>query len=277
MVEEEDLREAMPIIARTGLPLLVHAELPTYLREPAGNSYPGYLASRPHESEVEAVRLLIRLCREYRCHVHIVHLSSAEALPDIGAARAEGLPLTVETCPHYLCLSAEEIPEGATEFKCAPPIREASNRELLWRALGAGLIDLIATDHSPCPPEMKLRDSGDFPKAWGGIASLSVALPLIWTEASRRGFTISDVVRWMSEGPVSLAGLNDRKGRIAAGFDADFAVFDSRQGWKIDANDLYFRHPVSPYLGHKVNGKVTRTIVRGRTVFDGHSFCEAGV
>jgi allantoinase len=277
MVNESDLREAMPLIARTGLPLLVHAEHPDVLRPPLGNDYPSYLASRPHASEVEAIRLLVRLCREYHCRIHIVHLSSAEALPDIEAARAEGLPFTVETCPHYLCLAAEEIPAGATEYKCAPPIRESANRELLWKALAAGVIDLIATDHSPCPPELKLRSSGDFNKAWGGIASLSVALPLLYTEVCRRGFSIVDIARWMSTAPAALSGLSHRKGAIAAGFDADFTLFDPDPEWRIEVHDLHFRHPVSPYLGRTVKGKVRNTIVRGRTVFDSGLFPGRGV
>lgn len=265
MVGEAALREAMPVIARTKLPLLVHAEHPDYIRAPLGADYACYLASRPAESEVEAIRLLIQLCRETGCRVHIVHLSAADALPDIEAARSEGLPVTVETCPHYLLLSAEEIPEGATEYKCAPPIRGAFNRERLWEALLSGTIDLIATDHSPCPPEMKLRDSGDFSKAWGGIASLSVAFPLMWTEALERRVPIEQLVRWMSSAPAELAGLS-RKGRIAPGCDADLVVFDPDAEWTITVNDLHFRHPVTPYLGRRVRGKVLKTIVRGRLV-----------
>lgn len=274
MVSEADLREAMPIIASTNLPFLVHAEHPEYVSAPAGSDYASYLASRPPESEVAAISLLIELCRETRCHVHIVHLSAAEALPDIEAARAEGLPLTVETCPHYLLLSAEEIPEGATEYKCAPPIRGASNRERLWQALQAGTIDLIATDHSPCPPALKCRESGDFSKAWGGIASLSVAFPLMWTEASRRGIAIDRLLRWMSSAPAELAGLADAKGKIAAGYDADLVIFDPARNWTITVEDLHFRHAVTPYLGRAVKGKVRKTIVGGRTVFSDGAFWE---
>jgi allantoinase len=276
MVGEHDLREAMPIIAQSGLPLLVHAEHPGYLCTPSdgvnASSYATYLDSRPPESELEAIRLLIKLCREFRCPIHIVHLSSAKALPEIQAARAESLPITVETCPHYLCLSSEEIPDGATEHKCAPPIRDAANRELLWQALRDGLIDLIATDHSPCPPELKLSESGNFLEAWGGIASLSVALPLIWTEARRRGFAIDHVVRWMSQAPASLAGIDARKGLIAPGYDADFVIFDADQESQLTSDNLHYRHPVSPYLGRTVRGKVIKTILRGEIAFDNGSF-----
>ncbi len=193
MVTEEDLRVAMPIIAQSGLPLLVHAELPGPI-EQAGRQltgadmrrYTNYLLSRPDSAEVEAIRLIIRLCREYGCRVHIVHLATGSALADLRAARAEGLPITVETCPHYLFFSSEEIPDGGTAFKCAPPIRGGENRELLWRALQAGEIDLIGTDHSPCPPELKRTETGDFKAAWGGIASVSLALSAVWTAASKR-------------------------------------------------------------------------------------------
>lgn len=277
MVSEADLREAMPIIARTGLPFLVHAEHPGYVSAASGRDYASYLRSRPEECEVQAIRLLIDLCRETGCRVHIVHLSAASALPDIEAARAEGLQLTVETCPHYLCLTAEEIPDGATEYKCAPPIRGAANRELLWRALIEGTIDLVATDHSPCPPEMKLRDAADFSKAWGGIASLSVAFPLLWAEAVQRGVCMDRLIQWTSSAPAALAGLERRKGKIAPGCDADFAIFDSDAEWTIGVEDLHFRHPVTPYLGRTVRGKIVKTIVRGRTVFEGGTFFAGGL
>jgi len=202
MVTEADLRLAMPVLAGIGLPLLVHAEDPAVV---TGNyhDYASYLRSRPDEAEIAAIRLLIALCREYRTRVHIVHLSTAQVITMLEAARSEGLPITVETCPHYLYFNAESIPPHATEFKCAPPIRGAANQELLWEALRRGTLDLVATDHSPCPPAMKNRPDEDFCKAWGGIASLSVALPAMWTAASKRGFNISYLVRWMSEGPAT--------------------------------------------------------------------------
>ena len=276
MVGETDLREAMPIIANTGLPLLVHAEVPRpveaaerlLLGEGADWSrYVNYLRSRPDQAERDAVHLLIELCREYRCHVHIVHLATAQAVAELTAAREEGLPITVETCPHYLYFAAESVPDGATMFKCAPPIRRAANRELLWQALGSRSIDLIATDHSPCPPEMKGLKEGNFRTAWGGIGSVSVALPAVWTGASARGFEVRDVVRWMSEQPAQLAGLQSCKGKIALGYDADFAVFDPAIEWTVTPESLHFRHPISPYLGQRLKGEVAATFVRGVCVF----------
>jgi allantoinase len=204
MIDEQQLRLALPHVAEAQLPLLVHAELDGPLRTAAAKlidadwkQYSTYLASRPEEAELEAIDLMIRLCREFGCRIHIVHLSAASALDRLRSARAEGLPLTVETCPHYLHLSAEQIPAGATLFKCAPPIREQANRERLWTGLATGVIDMVVTDHSPCPPAMKRLDEGNFQRAWGGIASLSVSLPILWTEAKKRGFTWNDIVRWM--------------------------------------------------------------------------------
>jgi allantoinase len=267
MVTEADLRLAMPILAGIGLPLLVHAEDPAVVTGDY-HDYASYLRSRPDEAEVAAICLLIALCREYRTRVHIVHLSTAEAIPMLEEARAEGLPMSVETCPHYLYFSAESIAPRATEFKCAPPIRGRANQTQLWEALRRGTIDLVATDHSPCPPAMKNRPDGDFYTAWGGIASLSVALSAIWTAASQRGFDIADVVRWMSEAPAALAGLERRKGCIAPGYDADFVIFDSEAEFEVTPEKLHFRHPVSPYIGQKLRGRIESTIVRGHTTAD---------
>lgn len=281
MICEEDLRTAMPVIAATGLPLLVHAEDPAILSSAETNasddprSYMNYLRSRPDEAESAAIELLIRLSRETGCRVHIVHLASAATLSILRHARADGLPLTVETCPHYLYFAAEEIPDGATHFKCAPPIRRAANRELLWGALRDGLIDVIATDHSPCPPEMKRLDEGDFLHAWGGIASLSVALPATWTVANNRGFAITDIVRWMSEKTADLAGIDSKKGRIAPGLDADFVVFDPDESFVVRASDLYFRHPISPYVGERLKGRVKMTLLRGTEVFEDGKFLDS--
>jgi allantoinase len=191
------------------------------------------------------------------------------------AARSEGLPISVETCPHYLYFNAESIPPGATEYKCAPPIRGVANQELLWEALRRGTIDLVTTDHSPCPPAMKNRPDGDFSEAWGGISSLSVALPAMWTAASQRGFDIADVVRWMSAAPAALAGLEGHKGRIAPGYDADFVVFDSEAEFEVTPEFLQFRHAVSPYVGQKVRGRVELTIVRGHMTANALG-CECG-
>jgi allantoinase len=189
------------------------------------------------------------------------------------AARAEGLPVSVETCPHYLHFCAEEIPDGATLCKCAPPIRSRNNREKLWQGLKDGIIDLVATDHSPCPPAMKRLEEGNFSTAWGGISSLSIALPVIWTEASRRGFTLSNIARWMCEEPARLAGCNARKGRIAEGYDADLVIFDPEAEFVVTEERLYYRYPVSPYLGEKLRGVVRATYLRGQLVFRSGQFC----
>jgi allantoinase len=270
-VDEGELRAAAPHIARTGLPLLVHAELPEFLAPADADAdprnYETWLRSRPDQAEVEAIRLMIRLCREYGFRLHIVHLATAEALPDIRRAKEEGLPLTVETCPHYLHFAAEEIPDGSTLHKCAPPVRSAADREQLWGAVREGLIDLIATDHSPCPPAMKHRDTGNFLTAWGGIASVSVALPVVWTGMRARGFNLADLARLLSQKPAQLAGLERRKGAIAPGYDADFVVFDPEGERIVTAPDLYTRHAISPYLGERLFGTVTATYLRAKAVF----------
>jgi allantoinase len=274
-VGEADLRDAMSVLRDHGLPLLAHAELDlgpdSGIAAPADpRVYAGYLASRPCRWEDAAIRLLIDLCRETHCAVHIVHLASAAAIPMIRAARDEGLPLTVETCPHYLCLEAETIPDGATSFKCAPPIRERGNRDALWTALFDGVIDAIVSDHSPCPPAMKLAERGDFMAAWGGIASLQHGLPVVWTEAARRGARLDQLAAWMSAAPARLAGRQRSKGRISAGYDADLVVWDPDAPFTVAADDLYYRHRLSPYVGAALRGRVHRTIVRGHEIFDGH-------
>ena len=274
MVTEEDLRAALPHVALTGLPLLVHAELAgpvdaatARLAHADWKSYATYLQSRPDEAELSAIRMMLSLCREYRFRLHIVHLSTSRALPELRAARQEGLALSVETCPHYLHLAAEEIENGTTVCKCAPPIRSRENRETLWQGLKEGVIDLVATDHSPCPPSMKRLDEGDFRAAWGGISSLSLALPLMWTEAARRGFTLIDIARWMAQGPARLAGCHERKGSIAAGYNADLVVFDPDAQFKVIKERLHYRHLLSPYLGETLRGVVKATYLRGQRVF----------
>ena len=279
VVTERELRLALPHVARTGLPLLAHAELAGPIDRAAAalasadwSRYSTYLQSRPDEAELEAIRLMLSLCREYGFRVHIVHLSSSHALPEIRAARAEGLPISVETCPHYLHLSAETIANGATLNKCAPPIRSRENREKLWEGLKDGTIDFVVTDHSPCPPVMKRLQKGNFRTAWGGIGSLSVALPLMWTEASKRGFTLADVAHWMSSGPSRLAGCDTRKGRIAPGYDADFVIFEPEREFVVTEDRLHYRHTVSPYLGETLHGVVKATYLRGNPVFSEGAF-----
>jgi allantoinase len=274
MVGDHDLRTALPHLARTGLPLLVHAELAApidtataHLADADWRSYATYLQSRPDEAEVSAIRMMLSLCRQYDFHLHIVHLSSGQALPELRAARSEGLGVTVETCPHYLHFAAEDIPDAATLCKCAPPIRSRENRDILWQALRDGVIDLVATDHSPCPPAMKGLEKGSFKTAWGGISSLSVALSVMWTEASRRGFTLMDIVRWMAEGPAGLAGCQSRKGRIATGYDADLVIFDQDATFRVAPERLHYRYPLSPYLGETLCGVVKATYLRGQCVF----------
>ena len=273
-IDAAELERALPTLAELGLPLLVHAELAgpidaarAALEGADWRRYATYLASRPDEAELAAIRLLLRLCRMYRFPLHIVHLSTAMALPELRAARAEGLPLTVETCPHYLAFAAEEIVEGDTLKKCAPPVRGQANRELLWEALAEGTIDLVATDHSPCPPAMKGTREGRFDQAWGGIASLSVALPVMHTEARRRGFTLDDLSRWMCAGPARLAGMERCAGALMPGREANFVRFAPDEEWTVRAEDLHFRHPVSPYVGARVRGRVKATYLRGDLVW----------
>lgn len=273
-VGESDLRAAAPIIARLGVPLLVHAEDPAVLlrapRIPPGSErkHSAHLASRPREAEQRAIELIIRLVNEFGFRAHIVHLASADALAALRDARSGGLPMTVETCPHYLTFASEDIPDGATRFKCAPPIRERDNRERLWVALRSGDIDLIASDHSPSPPEGKCLDTGDFARAWGGIASLQVSLPATWTAASARGFTLEDLARWMCEAPARLAGLDHRKGRIAEGYDADLVIWRPDSEFIVRGNGLFHKHPFSAYEGRTLRGTVERTMVRGKWVFE---------
>jgi allantoinase len=226
-------------------------------------SYLKYLRSRPPEAEIEAIALLLRECRRTRTRTHVVHLSAAGGLETIARAHDEALPLTAETTPHYLKLEAETIPDGATAFKCAPPIRGHENRERLWKGLRDGLIDFVVSDHSPCTPELKKLDVGDFEGAWGGIASLQIGLPVVWTEARARGAPIADVSRWMSEGPAKLAGLA-RKGTIAAGNDADLVVWRPEETFVVRASELLHKNKVTPYEGQTLFGVVQRTYLRGQ-------------
>ena len=279
MIDREQLERALPAIADSGLPLLVHAELAgpidsamERLRDADWQKYATYLASRPDEAELEAIRLMIQLCRQYGFRLHIVHLSTAHVLRELQAARAEGLPITVETCPHYLHFAAEEIADGATLLKCAPPIRGRGNRAALWQGLRAGIIDFVVTDHSPCPPEMKRMEEGRFDLAWGGIASLSVALPVVWTDAVQRGFTLDDMARWMSAAPAALAGMGHRAGALEAGREANFMVFDPDAEFVVTSARLHYRHAISPYLGETLRGVVEATYLRGEPVFRAGEF-----
>ena len=274
MIDREQLERALPAIAESGLPLLVHAELAgpidaarETLRDADWRRFSTYLASRPDEAELDAIRLMIHLCREFGVRIHIVHLATSQALSLLKAARAEGLPITAEACPHHLHFAAEEIADGATLLKCTPPIRSRANREALWQGLREGSIDLIATDHSPCPPEMKRVDEGRFDLAWGGIASLSVALSVVWTDAVQRGFGLEEIARWMSAAPAALAGFGDRIGTIEAGREANFIVFDTEAQFAVTPDKLHYRHPISPYMGETLSGVVDATYLRGQPIY----------
>ena len=336
-VDETDLRAALEKLRGTGLPLLAHAEVAgpvdaatQVLHRMSADwcKYSTYLRSRPEAAEIEAIALLIRLAEEFQTPIHIVHLSSAQALPLLESARERGVPVTVETCAHYLWFEAAEIPDGATQYKCAPPIRDAGNREALWNALNEGLIEMVITDHSPCPPALKLHaemrlpaqpgyenvamktaselaklmhfpderiedlkaaltqavldaidhgqsninvslgdETGRWDKAWGGIASLGLALPVLWTGMKQRGIGLERIAEWMAAAPARLAGMSGRKGVITVGADADFAVFDPKANWTVAPSDLYFRHKLSPYLGVELQGRVLETWLRGAPVF----------
>jgi allantoinase len=271
-VTEEDLREAMPELTRLGAMLIVHAELPGSIRTDATDGdYRSFLNSRPRSAENDAIELMIRLSREFDTRVHIVHLSSAEALPQLRAAQVAGVKITAETCPHYLHFTAETVPDGATEFKCCPPIREESNREELWDGLRDGTIDFVVSDHSPCPGEMKLRDTGDFMKAWGGIASLQLRLPVVWTEARGRGFSLEDVTRWLCAHPARQVSFAPQKGSIAAGSNADLVIWNPDQEFIVAASSLHHRHKITPYEGEVLSGVVEKTFLRGQKIYDmGH-------
>ena len=273
-VTEEDLGKAMPVIAAYGLPLLVHCELSSRVSHSplATRHYPDYLASRPKKWEDDAIALMIRLCREYNCRTHIVHLSSADSIVQITKAKQEGLPLTVETGQHYLYFTSEEIKEGQTQFKCAPPIRERSNREQLWQALKDGIIDFVATDHSPAPPELKENDSGDFMKAWGGISSLQLALPVLWTAAAEHGSGLTELASWLCEKPSRLPGLQQEKGRIAKGYDADLVVWNPEASFTVTKEMIHHKHKTTPYLNKELFGVVEQTWLKGEKVFDDGKF-----
>jgi allantoinase len=266
-----DLSDSLREIERIGAVLLVHAEDPKWIRAAAPGSnrvYAEYLATRLPRAEDDAVTLLARLCRETGARIHVVHLSSAGAIPEIARARAEGLPLSAETCPHYLFFAAEEIPDGATEFKCAPPIRDRANRERLWVGLESGAVEMVVSDHSPSPPEGKSRDTGDFLSAWGGISSLQLRLPVVWTAARRRGHSFERLTEWLCAAPARLPGLEGSKGAIAPGSDADFVVWNPDETFEVTPESLHHRHKLSPYLGRTLAGVVEATYLAGEKIFE---------
>jgi len=275
-VRESDVEEALAQLRGTGVRLMVHAELEGPIdavadeiskRDP--RAYSTYLASRPKSAEDQAVELLYRLSKKSGVPIHVVHLSSSSALETIARARDEGVDLTAETAPHYLHFCAEGIPDGATWYKCAPPIREEANRERLWDALKQGLISMVVSDHSPCIPELKRVDTGDFMSAWGGIGGLQFGFSAVWTEARKRGATLLDVVRWMSTAPALHAGLETKKGAIAAGFDADLVAFDDEATFTVERDRIQFKNKLTPYDGETLQGVVRSTWLRGERVFDG--------
>jgi allantoinase len=280
-VTERDLRAAMLELARLNSLLIVHAEMPAPVEEASAEKvssgadpreYKTFLETRPKEAEDEAVALVLRLSRETGARVHIVHHSSWTALEMLREAKRAGVPVTLETCPHYLSFVAEEIPDGATEFKCCPPVRERENSEKLWGALDEGLIEMVVSDHSPCPPEMKCLDNGNFLEAWGGISSLQLRLPVMWTEAQRRGYSINHLAEWLARAPARLAGLEKRKGRLAVGSDADFVVWNPDAVFRVGPEMIEHRHKLTPYAGRNLSGVVRKTFLRGQLIYDDGEF-----
>ncbi|HEY0616514.1 MAG TPA: allantoinase AllB [Kribbella sp.] len=267
-LDPAEVELAMREISSFGGLLIVHAEDAHRIEQAPsahGESYLGFLHSRPREAENAAVAEVIELARRTGCRVHILHVSSADVLPMLASARREGVRITAETCPHYLTFCAEEIPPGATQFKCCPPIREAENRELLWKGLRDGLIDLVVSDHSPSTIDLKCLDTGDFGAAWGGIASLQLGLPAVWTQARRRGFTLTDVAHWMCQAPATQTGLS-HKGRIEIGYDADFSVFAPDETFLVDVDALHHKNALTPYDERPLAGAVRSTWLRGEPI-----------
>ena len=267
---QADLRSVLVDLAAMGALLIVHAEDEAEIRPASGRDFGAFVASRPPTAERRAIEKVIAAAAATRARAHIVHLSAADCVAMIAGAKAAGIQLTAETCPHYLYFAAEQVPDGATEFKCCPPIRNAANREALWRGLEAGVIDCVVSDHSPCPPELKAPGTGDFGQAWGGIASVQLGLSAVWSVARRRGRTLDDMARWMAAAPARLAGL-PAKGRLAVGCDADLVAFDPDESLVVDAARLLHRHPVTPYAGRTLTGRVKQTWLRGTALLDADS------
>jgi allantoinase len=268
-VGDAELRAALPVLASIGAPLMVHAELPQYVGAARGDGrvYASYLASRPPIAETSAIELVAKLAAEFGARVHIVHVSSAESIDAIRRARERGIAITAETCPHYLTFSADEIPDGATELKCAPPIRSANDRDALWDALSRGDLDMIVSDHSPCPPSLKSQETGDFFAAWGGISSLQLGLAAVWEGARARGIGVERIAEWMSAAPARLVGLDAHKGALAPGFDADILVWDPEAPLLVGEDTLFHRHKLTPYLGRTLRGRVRVTFVGGQPAY----------
>lgn len=268
------LQKAMPVIAASGLPLLVHAELESCVSSPADSPqksqrvYQRFLDSRPDEWELNAIKMMIELAKEFHCPVHIVHLSSSLALPMIAKAKLEGVPMTTETCPHYLTLASENIEDGDTRYKCAPPIRSKANALKLWQGLKEGIIDFIVSDHSPCSTDLKLLESGDFASAWGGISSLQLALPLIASEGEIGLQDYSLLAHYLSLAPAKFAGLSESKGSIEVGKDCDLVLWDDNKQFQVSKDQLFFKHKHTPYLNKTLKGEIHRTYLRGQIVFD---------
>ena len=265
-----ELRSVLGSLAAIDALLIVHAEDGSQVSAASSRDFCAFVASRPPAAERRAIEKVVAGAAATGARAHIVHLSAAECVAMIAGAKAAGIRLSAETCPHYLFFAAEEVPDGATEFKCCPPIRAAVNREALWRGLEDGIIDCVVSDHSPCPPELKSPGSGDFGAAWGGIASLQLGLSAVWTAARRRGRTLDDLTRWMATAPAALAGL-PAKGRIAVGCDADLAAFDPEQSFVVDPARLEHRHPVTPYAGRTLTGRVRQAWLRGIALLDAES------
>ncbi|XP_062251055.1 allantoinase, mitochondrial isoform X2 [Platichthys flesus] len=275
-VTDSDLHTALKQLQGTGSVLLFHAELDVeQIIEETDDpcQYSTFLQSRPDIMEIEAIRNVTELCLQYQVRCHIVHLSSAKCLKLIQAARQAGAPLTVETTHHYLTLCAENIPAGATQFKCCPPIRGSENQEQLWSALKAGQIDMVVSDHSPCTPDLKKLDSGDFTQAWGGISSLQFGLPLFWSSARQRGFQLCDVARLLSHRTAQLCSLDSQKGRLSPGYDADLVIWDPEREFEVQEAGIHHKNKTTPYLGTTLHGVVCATILRGRLVYKEGSFC----
>ncbi len=277
-VSEQDLRSALKKLSRFDkkVPLLVHAELESQIefRNENESSFNSFLTTRPDKWETDAIKVLVKLSKEFEYHIHVVHVSSSQSIDIIRKAKDSGLKITAETCPHYLFFSAEEIEDGETKFKCTPPIRSAENREMLWEAVKEGVIDFIVSDHSPCPEDMKYASEGSFIKAWGGISGLQTAFQAVWTGARRRGISLQDISDKMSSAPARFIGLAEKKGSIAEGCEADFLIFDEENKFTVDERKLFCKNLITPYHGRELQGTVRATYLRGKKIYDNGIFTQ---